>query len=233
MYKKMWKIIKNNKFTTLFYLVLGLFPLVLNFLDHFNILNKVNIFALNLLIWIIEIYLLSGIYYSFYVKIYLKGNYIINQYIVYCNRYFIKLFKTDIILGFFKIIFLIPFFLISVIYNNSNIFLPNIVRIFFISFYSVLTIFAFPFLYIKDCSGEKALFLSIKYILKYARNSLSIFIVIFTKFLISISLLYISIKINNFTFNYWLISILTNLSNNFFNLLLFLLSIIILKEQEY
>jgi len=223
-------VIKNNIIMIVFYLFLGLFSLVLNFFDHFNLLNKTHIIVMNVFIWIFIIYLLSGIYYHFYAQMYLKN---INKFINNCNRYFCKLFKTNLILGITKILFLIPFILSIIFYNASNIFPSNVVRIISFSVYSLLTVFAIAFIYTKGISGINAVLLSVKYIAKHTRKTGPIFLIITFKLIINIVLLYISIKIDSYTYIYWIYSGIRYLCNNFFDLLLFIFSLKIINDVDH
>lgn len=151
------------------------------------------------------------------------------NYIKICNKYFVLLIKTDIMLAISKLFFLIPYF-ITLFYTHGNILMSNAIKILILFLYLVMTSFSFPLVYERGISGEKAITLSIKYVKENKEKCLPIYIIIFGKCVINYIISYVLVILKKTSFNYWLFSLTNNLVNIFTSILIFIISLIILKK---
>lgn len=196
--------------------------------DYFEKINKISIALLYVTTWGVNIYFISGIYYIIYSKIN-KEHPHKGKYLKKCNEYFFMLFKTKFVLEMISLVFLIPFAISALIIKN-NILLTNTIRYVLLLFFTGLTVFSIPLIYVERISGETPVFLSIKLVFKFKKKLNKVLYIILIKYCISFVFLYVSLKYNYSTYEYWFFSILNNFLNSFIDLILFMISLLILRD---
>ncbi|PRX29312.1 hypothetical protein BX659_11056 [Orenia metallireducens] len=176
---------------------------------------------------IIIIFFYPGMYYLIKEKLY--GNLInIKVFLRGVKKYYKRLLLVSLVLGIIGTVIYFPIMLIT--YKNNQI-VGEIFKAIFFTLFTYFTAFAAPIIILENYNSWDSIVYTFRYSIKEIRNNLQIFLIIILKYIITSLLTLISFNFAYSSYRYWVLSFIKDGVDSYFNILIFIIALLMLKEN--